>query len=543
MDEPWYKNAVFYAVDVALFQDSNGDGIGDFKGLTSRVPYLADLGVTCVWILPSYPSLGRDNGYDVTDYYQIRPQLGTLDDFLEFLHKAGEHGIRVILDLVVDHTSDKHPWFEAARRDEQSRYRDYYIWSHDPPPPPPGQGTIFPGQESSVWSYDDVARAFYYHRFYSFEPGLNVANPDVQDEICRIIDYWLSFGISGFRVDAALHMVEPKLLDSTEAEDPHGILRRFHDFATSRRPNALLLGEVDENPDILEATFGSGNQLDMLFNFYLNNDIFLALAREDSGPVIKALQVLPEPPKTAQWANFLRNLDELDLERLSDEERDEVFKVFAPEDGMRIFGRGIRRRLAPMLNGDQRRIELAFSLLFSLPGAPLFVYGDEIGMGEDLAREGRDAVRTAMQWSDQANAGFSTAAADKLTAPVIDRGDFAYRQVNVANQLESPDSLLSKVRSFIRLRREHHAIGSAAFRLEDTAESSILGHSYKSGKASLILLHNLRGAERKAQIDIVQAEGGRLRDLLSGEEQRLERRTQTVRMEPYGYRWLLATPD
>ncbi|WP_338531905.1 alpha-amylase family glycosyl hydrolase [Nitratireductor thuwali] len=312
----WWKNAVIYTVDVERFCDSNGDGIGDFKGLTSKLSHVAELGATCIWLLPFFPSLGRDNGYDVTDYLRVDSRYGVFSDFLEFVHRAGEHGIRIIVDLVVHHTSDQHPWFQAARNNEESRYRDYYVWTHNPPPIKPGQGTMFPGEEKSVWTYDEVARAYYHHRFYHFEPGLNHANPQVRDEIERIFDYWISFGISGFRIDAASHILEDPLVEDQAAAGEPDVLRELYRRAKSIRPDLVLLGEVDEAPEELEKFF-DGTRLNMMFNFMLDNYLILALAQQRSEPVERGLTLLPIPPENGQWANFLRNLDEADLERLT----------------------------------------------------------------------------------------------------------------------------------------------------------------------------------------------------------------------------------
>src|SRR5215213_9091726 len=401
---PWYKNAVIYGIDVATFQDSNGDGIGDFRGVCDRLGYLTELGVTCLWLLPFFPTPNRDNGYDITNYLEVDPRLGTFDDFIHLVHRAGERGIRVLIDLVMDHTSDQHPWFQAARRDRGSRYRRYYEWSDAPSPADPDKTNIFPGEETSVWTYDAIAGQYYFHRFYHFEPDLNVMCPEVQEEIERVIDYWLSFGIAGFRVDAVSHMIEsPHKEDNASlVHDPHRVLRELRAYTAGRRPDAVLLGEADVEPGQLKSFFGDGDQLHMLYNFLLNNYLFLALAQQRSAPIARALRLLPPVPPSGQWVNFLRNFDELDLERLTEEERQAVYHAFAPDPEMRIFGRGIRRRLAPMLN-DPRRVLMAYSLMMSLPGSPLLMYGDEIGIGEDLSLPGRDAVRTAMQWSKHAN--------------------------------------------------------------------------------------------------------------------------------------------
>ena len=351
MPEAWWKNAVIYGVDVERFCDSNGDGIGDFQGLISKLPYLADLGVTCIWMLPFFPSSDRDNGYDVTDYFRVDTKYGLFEHFQSFLHRAGERGMRVIVDLITQHTSDQHPWFQAARNNEKSRYRDYYVWAHNPPPVEPGKGSIFPGEETSVWTYDETARAFYHHRFYHFEPDLNTYNREVREEIERIVDFWTSFGIGGFRLDAAPHMLSKPTKQLQLSNDPHDILRQLYRNITEHAPDALVLGEVDEPPAKLKEFF-DGEQMNMMFNFLLANYLMLALADESAEPIRKGLSLLPDPPANGQWATFLRNLDEADLEQLAPEEKQRAFAAFAPDEDMRIYGRGIRRRLAPMLGGD-----------------------------------------------------------------------------------------------------------------------------------------------------------------------------------------------
>ena len=539
-EEPWYKNAVIYAVDVHRFNDADGDGRGDFIGLTDKLGYLADLGVTCLWLLPFYPTPGRDNGYDVSGYLQVDPRLGTFDEFVSFLEAAGEHSLRVIVDLVVDHTSNEHPWFQAARRNPHSHFHDYYVWADHPPPVPPGRGSMFPEQESTVWTFDEVADRYYYHRFYHFEPELNTANPDVQEEIKHVLDFWLSFGISGFRVDAANHLIQRRGLPSTKPNDPLGLLEEMRNVVASHDPEALLLGEADEPPEELSLFFGKeGETFNMLFNFALNGYIFLALARGEIEPIVQALRQLPDPPASAQWANFLRNLDELDLERLTDAERQEVMDTFAPEDEMRIFGRGIRRRLAPLLEGNRQRMECVFSLLFSLPGAPMIVYGDEIGMGEDLSQKERDAVRAPMQWTDEQNAGFSSASEQDLVQPLIRSGPFSYETVNVALQQEEAGSFLNWMKRLIHTRRQCSEIGCGTWHLFDVDPPGVMAHRCVWQDGIVIALHNLSTNEQEVTLDLRDQQGRKLKNLFAGEKEeasRIEGRRR-VTLKPYGYRW------
>jgi maltose alpha-D-glucosyltransferase/alpha-amylase len=532
----WYQDAIIYGIDVATFQDSNGDGIGDFVGLCERLDYLVDLGVTCLWLLPFYPTPNRDNGYDVTDYYEVDRRLGTFDDFLRLVHQAGERGIRILIDLVMDHTSDQHPWFRAARRDRASRYRRYYEWSDAPPPPAPGMTNVFPGEETNVWTYDELAGQYYYHRFYHFEPDLNVMHEEVREEIRRVLDYWLSFGVSGFRVDAVSHMIEsPHEPDSASlAHDPHSVIRELRAFTSGRRAETVLLGEADVEPDHMGEFFGDGDQLHMLYNFFLNNYLFLALAQAQSAPIREAYRRLPTVPESGQWVNFLRNFDELDLERLTDDERESVYRAFAPDPAMRIFGRGIRRRLAPMLH-DDHRVRMAHSLLFSLPGTPLFMYGDEIGMGDDLSLPGRNSVRTPMQWSKGVNAGFSSAPGKSLTAPVISEGRFGFHAVNVEDQARNSESLFSWMKSLIRIRRRCPEWGRGNCTILDSEEPGVLMHRSEWRGRTLLAVHNLSDKECTVHLPVPSERHGLL--VWGSRTDDHGGRSVSVDLEAYGYRW------
>ncbi|MBX5013622.1 maltose alpha-D-glucosyltransferase [Rhizobium lentis] len=535
----WYEEAVIYSVDVEKFADGNDDGIGDFIGLTEKVPYLSELGITCIWLLPFYRSPDRDNGYDVSDFYSINPKVGTLDDFLTFLHSAGEHGIRVIVDLVVNHTSDQHPWFQAARRDDETRYRGYYVWSADPPPVAPGAKSIFPGEVESLWTYDQVARAYYFHSFYEFQPELNAANPQVREEMLRIVDYWTAFGVSGFRLDAAPLIIADKGLEHANPRDPHGILRQIGSYLQSRRPGGVLVGEVNLPPEASDAFFGEGEQLQLLLNFMLACYLFAGFAREDASSINHGLSLLPEPPPGCGWVNFLRNLDELDFSRVSAELKKNVFDAFAPKEEMQAFGRGIRRRVAPMLSGDQRRIELAFSIIFSLSGPPLIVYGDEIGIGEDLSQSGRNTVRVPMQWSAEKNAGFSGANAGKLCQPIVADGPFSFKRVNVADQSKDPDSLLNGIRRFISLRRNQPIFTKGRMVRLSAADPAVLVHGFEDAGALLLLVHNLAGRPIETEINFAGMQPRRFRDLIGDVE--YEGITQTrLELEPYAYHWFIS---
>lgn len=538
MQNLWYKNAIAYSLDVESFMDSNGDGIGDFEGLTGRLEYLSGLGVTCLWLLPFYPSPNRDNGYDVMDYYNVDPRLGTLGDFVEFIHQARELGIRVIVDLVVNHTSIQHPWFEAARTQKNSQYRDYYVWSEDPPKYDP-QMLMFPNEEESIWEYDEQAEAYYLHHFYKEQPDLNIANPAVREEICKIMGFWLELGISGFRIDAAPFLIKGIGIEGAKSEDLEDFLVQMREFVTSRRADAVLLAEANVAPEQIAIYFGQGNKMHLLFNFLLNQHMFLALARQDSAPLEEVLKTLADIPSTGQWLNFVRHHDELALDYLTQAQQEEIFQAFAPDEKMRIYGHGIRRRLAPMLENDRRRLELVYSLLFSLPGSPLLRYGDEIAMGDDLSLKGRFSVRTVMQWSDAPNGGFSTSQ-DTLVRPVIQDGEYGYKQVNVLAQERDPASLINWMERAIRIRKQCPEIGCGKWQILKTDHSSIFAHYCQWKGNGIIALHNLAAQVVTAHIETNSY--GHLIDLFSDRQyQAVEDNSHSISLEAYGYRWLRVT--
>jgi maltose alpha-D-glucosyltransferase/alpha-amylase len=533
----WYKDAVIYSLDVETFQDSDGDGIGDFRGLGERLDYLASLGVTCLWLLPFYASPNRDNGYDVMDYYSVDPRLGTLGDFVEFMHKAKERGIRVLADLVVNHTSDQHPWFQAARRSKESRYRDYYIWSGTLPADA-REGMVFPGYQDAVWDWDEAAQAYYFHRFYSFQPDLNIANPKVREEICRIMGFWLELGVSGFRLDAAPFLVEMKGTDGNPAEDHYAYLREFRDFLSWRRGDAILLAEANVSREKVSEYFGEGAKIHMLFSFLLNQHIFLALARREAEPLVRGMRLPPLPPPTGQWANFLRNHDELDLGRLTDAERQEAFRAFAPDPGMQLYDRGIRRRLPPMLDGDRRRIEMAYSLLFSLPGTPVLRYGEEIGMGDDLSLPERESVRTVMQWSTERNGGFSTAPEDRLVRPTIADGPFGvHAGVDVEDQQREPGSLLHWMERLIRTRKQCPEMGWGDWEIVETGDPRVFAHRCTWSGGTVVAVHNLAGRPAAVRLKLTVEHGEKLVELLGDQPYKLVEAGSEIDLEPYGYRW------
>jgi len=398
----WWKTAVVYCLDVETYMDWNDDGSGDFEGLAHRLDHLAELGVTCIWLMPFQPTPDRDDGYDITDFFGVDPRLGSLGDVAEFTRTARDRGMRVIIDLVMNHTSTRHPWFRSARRSRNSPFRDWYVWQDDPPKQP---NAVFPGEEHSVWEFDERAGQYYLHSFYRHQPDLNIANAAVRDEIAKTVGFWLELGISGFRVDAVPFLIEPP--DGVDIGDPHEFLRDLRRFLQRRSSDAVLLGEVNlpyaEQLDYFGRA-GDAAELTMQFDFLGMQALYLSLAREDARPLAATLERRPPIEPEAQWANFVRNHDELTLDKLSESERAEVFDAFAPDERMRVYDRGIVRRLPPMLDCDPRRIRLVYSLLFSLPGTPVLFYGEEIGMGENLAQEGRQSVRTPISGPTNATA-------------------------------------------------------------------------------------------------------------------------------------------
>jgi trehalose synthase len=537
----WWKTAVVYCLDVETFLDWNDDGIGDFAGLAHRMDYLHELGITCLWLMPFYPTPNRDDGYDIADFYAVDPRLGDLGDFVEMIRMARDRGIRVIVDLVVNHTSDTHPWFVESRTSIDNPYRDYYVWRDAPPRAK--EEPVFPDVEDSVWELDEKTGQYYLHHFYRFQPDLNVTNPKVRDEVVKIMGFWLELGVSGFRVDAV-----PFLIDPGGVQKPDGELAHPLDFLTSLRAflgrrsgEAILLGEANLPRDDQLDYFGGavGDGLTMQFDFITMQNLYLSLARSDPAPLVDALRSRPPLAVGSQWANFVRNHDELTLDKLSDAERQEVFDAFGPEPEMQVYDRGIVRRLPTMLQGDPRRIRMAYSLMFSLPGTPVLFYGEEIGMGEDLAVGTRLSVRTPMQWTSEPSGGFSDAPARKRVRRVVGDG-FGPEHVNVSDQRHDPDSLLHFMRTLIARYRASSEMGWGEFALLRGAPDGVLAHTLWSPEGRMVALHNFGEHPVTATVTVPE----------SGAEQRLvdllvdglvvdldERGRATVALDGYGYRW------
>lgn len=539
----WWKNAVFYCLDVETFQDSNGDGIGDFAGLTRRIDHLARLGVTCIWLMPFYPTANQDDGYDITDYYGVDPRLGTLGDLAVFLRTAKDRGIRVIADLVVNHTSDQHPWFRSAASDRDSPYRDWYVWRDEIPPGGP-KDLVFPDQEDSNWEWHEQSGQYYLHRFYRHQPDLNISNPLVREEIHKIVGFWLQLGLSGFRVDAVPFLLETQGLDTPPELDLHDWLRDLRSFVQRRCGDAVLLGEVNLPYQEVRRFYGDegGGELNMCLDFNMNQALALALVREDAGPLVHSLRAMPDLHPDDGWAHFARNHDEWSLDKLTEAERQQVFRAFGPDEEMQLYGRGLRRRIPTMLKGNADRIRLVYSIVFALPGAPVLFYGEEIGMAENLDIPGRQSVRSPMQWADRPNGGFSTAPEDRLSRPLVSGNRWGPKGVNVEAQEHDPQSLLNWLERLVRRRREMPEVAFGQWSFIPFPDAEVFALRYDWGDRTVLLLHNLgkKACASQSRLDDAQSLGelaiiqGQGRLDLAGDG------TVTVELPAYGALWLRA---
>ncbi|HEY1580582.1 MAG TPA: alpha-amylase family protein [Terracidiphilus sp.] len=538
INDLWYKNAVFYCLSVATYMDANGDGVGDFQGLLRRLDYLQGMGFTALWLMPFQCSPGRDSGYDVSDYYAVDPRYGTMGDFVEFARGCKQRGMRVIIDLVANHTSDEHPWFKEACSDPRSKYRDWYVWSGNRPKDA-NTGMVFPGVQKTTWSYEKTARLWYFHRFYDFQPDLNTANPDVQAEILKIMGFWLQLGVDGFRMDAVPFVISQKGPDLKRPKEHYDMLRSFAEFLSWRKSGAMILGEANVTPKHDLEYFGeAGERLQMVFNFDVNQHLFYALASGDCRSLMKAMDETRPRPASAQWGQFLRNHDELDLGRLTSVQRQTVFDAFGPEKEMQLYDRGIRRRLTPMLQGDRRRLELAYSLMLTLPGTPVIRYGDEIGMGDDLRLPERECARTPMQWSTEPQGGFTKSA--KAVVPVISEGPYGFVHVNVATQRRDPNSLLNWMERMIRMRKEVPEIGWGDFAFLNVKTPQVLAMRYAWRNNSVVVLHNLCAEPCELQFKLDRespADQGLVNLLSEDHSEPTKKGMHRILLEPYGYRW------
>jgi maltose alpha-D-glucosyltransferase / alpha-amylase len=537
INDLWYKNAVVYCLSVATYMDANGDGVGDFEGLVRRLDFLQGIGITAVWLMPFQPSPGRDDGYDIQDYYNVDPRYGTLGDFVEFTCGCKQRGIRVLMDLVVNHTSNEHPWFREACKNRESRYRDWYVWAPRKPKDA-NSGMVFPGVQKSTGTRNKVARAYYFHRFYDFQPDLNTSHPEVQAEILKIMGFWLQLGVDGFRMDAVPFVIANKGAELVRPAERYDMLRSFSEFLTWRKSGAIILGEANVLSKNDLKYFGKfGERLQMMFNFDVNQHLFYAMATGDVRPLVKALENTKPRPATAQWGQFLRNHDELDLGRLTESQREAVFAEFGPEKSMQLYERGIRRRLAPMLHGDRKRLELAYSLMMTLPGTPVLRYGDEIGMGDNLRLPERNAARTPMQWSAEPNGGFSTH--PRPVTPVIADGAYGFRQVNVAAQRRDPDSFLNWMERIVRMRKEVPEIGWGDFSFVPLRAPGVLAMQYDWRNNAVLVIHNLIAEPQEIRFRLkCSSDCNCLINLLSDDHSLAnENGLHCIVIEPYGYRW------
>ncbi len=504
-DGAWYKDALIYQLHVRTFCDSNADGVGDFPGLTKRLDYLSDLGVSAIWLLPFFPSPLRDDGYDISDYTAINPKYGTLDDFKAFLAAARERKIRVIIEMVMNHTSDQHPWFQEARNSRENPKRDWYVWSTTDTRYA-GVRIIFSEVEISNWAWDPVSKSYYWHRFFSHQPDLNYDNPAVREAMWQVMQFWLDLGVDGFRLDAVPYLVEREGTACENLPETHEIIKDLRKRIDAAYSGKMLLAEANQWPADVRKYFGDGDEFHMAFHFPLMPRMFMALRLEDRKPIIEILGQTPELPEIGQWCIFLRNHDELTLEMVTDIERDYMYDEYAMDKTMRIYS-GIRRRLAPLMDNDRRKIELLNGLLMSVPGTPVIYYGDEIGMGDNIYLGDRNGVRTPMQWSHGWNAGFSAADPEQLCAPLISNPIYGYQGVNVESQRRSPASLLSWMRSLIRVRNSTRVFSRGALKFLHPSNHRVLAYLRELDGERVLVVNNLSSSAQAVELDLRKYKG------------------------------------
>ncbi|HEY9401819.1 MAG TPA: maltose alpha-D-glucosyltransferase [Pyrinomonadaceae bacterium] len=537
-DPLWFKDAVFYEIYVRGFYDSNGDGIGDFPGLTEKLDYLQWLGVDCIWLLPMYASPLRDGGYDIADFYAMLPEYGTVEDFKTFLEESHARGIRVITDLVVNHTSDSHAWFQEARRSPSSPKRDWYVWSDDPHRYAQAR-IIFTDTEHSNWTWDEEAQAFYWHRFFSHQPDLNYDNPEVRQALLDVVSFWLDLGIDGFRVDAVPYLIEREGTNCENLPETHEVLKQLRAHVEANYPNVLLLGEANQWPEDVVEYFGDGGEFHMNYHFPIMPRLFMALRQEDRRPIVEILERTPDIPENCQWGMFLRNHDELTLEMVTDEERDYLYNEYAKDRRMRL-NVGIRRRLAPLMDNSRRRIELLHALLLSLPGSPFLYYGDEIGMGDNIYLGDRDGVRTPMQWSADRNAGFSRADFERLYFPVISNPVYGYQSVNVEAQQRYDTSLLNWMRLMIRLRKEHRLFGRGRMEIIRPENRKIFAFTREYEGETALCVFNLSHVAQPLELDLARYAGRTPVEMLGRTPfPQVTERTYQLALAPFGFYWFM----
>ena len=535
-DPLWYKDAVFYQLHVKSFADSNGDGIGDFPGLTSKLDHLASLGVDCLWLQPMYPSPFRDDGYDISDYTSIHPSYGTLQDFKDFLQQARARGLRVIIELVLNHTSDQHAWFQEARSSADSPRRDWYVWS-DTDDRYRGVRIIFIDTELSNWAWDPVSKAYYWHRFFSHQPDLNFDNPAVREEIWKVMQFWLDLGVDGFRVDAVPYLVEREGTTCENLPETHGVLKELRARLDATFKDRVLLAEANMWPEDVRPYFGEGDEFHMSFHFPIMPRMFMALRLEDRKPLIDIIERTPNIPESCQWGLFLRNHDELTLEMVTDLERQYMWDEYAQDPRARI-NLGIRRRLAPLMDGDRRRIELMSGLLMSLPGSPILYYGDEIGMGDNVYLGDRNTVRTPMQWSGGVNAGFSAADPERLWLPLVSNAVYGYQSVNVESQQRNPTSLLNWTKRLIEVRHQTRVFGRGSLEFLRPDNHRVLAFTRTLGRETILVVSNLAGTAQAVDLDLSRLAGAIPIEMFGGSVfPRIGTGPYVMMMGPYDFYW------
>jgi maltose alpha-D-glucosyltransferase/alpha-amylase len=539
----WYKNAIIYQVHVKAFYDSTRDGYGDFRGLLEKLDYIAGLGVTAIWLLPFFPSPLRDDGYDISDYYGVHPTYGTLEDLRELISAAHQRGLRIIGELVINHTSDQHPWFQRARRSPPgSVERDYYVWS-DTPDRYRQARIIFKDYEPSNWTWDNVARAYYWHRFFHHQPDLNFDNPAVRTEMINVMRFWLDQGLDGLRLDAVPYLFEREGTNCENLPETHAFLKQMRAVVDQHYPDRMLLAEANQWPQDVRAYFGDGDECHMAFHFPLMPRMFMALRKEDARPIRDILEQTPRIPENCEWAIFLRNHDELTLEMVTDEERDYMYNEYAADPQMRI-NLGIRRRLAPLLSNNRRAVELLNSLLLSLPGTPIIYYGDEIGMGDNIYLGDRNGVRTPMQWNGDRNAGFSRADAARLYSPLIIDPVYGYQAINVEAQEREPSSLLNWMKRLIRVRQRYPTLSVGSLQLLETSNRSVLAFTRRTSSQTLLIVANLSRYVQPAYVELGAYAESRPQEVIGGAEfPRIGRQPYFLSLGPHAFYWFEIKPS
>ena len=534
-EELWYKSAIFYQIYVRAFYDSNGDGHGDIKGLTNKLDYLQDLGVDCIWLMPIYPSPLKDDGYDIADYYNIAETFGNVEDLRELVRSAHTRGIRIIMDLVLNHTSDAHPWFQSARADRNSGYRDYYVWS-DTDKKYQDARIIFLDTEPSNWSWDETAQQYYWHRFYASQPDLNYDNPKVQEEMLKVAGFWLDLGIDGFRADAVPYLFEREGTNCENLPETHAYLKKLRAYMDEHYPGRILLCEANQWPEDVRPYFGNGDEFQMGFHFPIMPRIYMALKKGQSEDMKEILARTPSIPENCQWCIFLRNHDELTLEMVTPEERQWMWEQYADEPRMRL-NLGIRRRLAPLLENDRRKIELAYSLLLTLPGSPILYYGDEIGMGDNIWLDDRNGVRTAMQWNDGPTAGFTEASPESIFVTVLQDETYSPAKVNVEAQRADPNSLWHAIRHMLSTRKIVQVFGWGDFEWVDIQNDSLAIFRRTYSNESVLAVHNLSDTSQSLSLNIKRS-ASTLADLLHQNEFSIQNDKLALELAPYQFLWL-----